>query len=263
MWFPLTGPTCQNPIFPIPWTLQGQSNESTRHHTSHWYMGTPHLFSMLLKGVFYLLWGNSLQSVACFQTIFSNGISWSFVGEIWVFGNNKCLLEPSLVNILGNEAEKYCSVSKMENTIHLMFLSGPFSSGPQVSGTRIVTPNEVSHTFWNLHTPYAETSVAPLNGKQLCPLVCFVPLFGPSSEQRCIIQCFLHREFSWGRSCFSGQLLFGIQKTIPKLHIHIFNWAETILPLSPYSLHTIALPLSGFDPRVRTILFSNTIPVIQ
>lgn len=82
---------------------------------------------------------------------------------------------------------------RLRNTVlhqkcRVQFISS-FSSGSQVSGTRIVIANEISHAFRNLQTPYAELSVAPLNGKQLRPLVCFVPLFGPLSEQGCIIQC--------------------------------------------------------------------------
>lgn len=59
------------------------------------------------------------------------------------FGNNQRVLEPSLVNNLGKEAEKYCSASKMERTIPLIFQAGLCSSGSQVSGTRRVIPNEI------------------------------------------------------------------------------------------------------------------------
>lgn len=181
------------------------------------------------------------------------------------FGNNKCLLEPSLENDLGGDAEKYCSIVEMENTIHLIFPSGPFSSGPQVSGTRIVTPNKISHVYQNLHTPYTEQSVAPLNGEQLHPLIWFVPLFGPSSEQRFIMQSFLHCEFSRGHSCFCCQLLFGIQKTIPNCTSASLIEPKPFwgLPFFPSALHRITLPLSGFDPKVRTGLFFNAVPVIQ
>lgn len=107
--------------------------------------------------------------------------------------------------------------------LRLIYLNGYSGVGGHLQFTLQIHLRSISHAFQNLPTPYAEWSVAPLNGEQLRPLVCFVPLCGPLSEQRCIIQCFLHWEFSWGRSCFCCQLLFWIQKTIPRVHIHIFN----------------------------------------
>lgn len=176
-------------------------------------------FPVLLQRFQHLLFGDSLLSIVYFQNTFSNGKSWSFVGESWVL---------ETINVYCSQVWGITWVMKLRNTvlhqkmeriIHLIFQSDPFSSGSQVSGTKIVVPNEISRAFQNLHTPYAEQSVSVLNGKQLCPLVCFVPLFCPLSEERCIIQCFSLCEFSWGHSCFCCQLLFWIQTTILKLHI--------------------------------------------
>lgn len=247
-------PTCYNSIFTIFWKLHNQGSKGPGITHPHWCRGIPNARSpnVTQRSFAPPSGGFSADSVACFQKYLQEWHIFVLCGRDLSIGNNKCLLEPSLVNDLGNKAEKWYSKSKMESTIHLILQSSPFSSGSQVSGTRIVVPYEISHAFQNLPTPYAEWSVAPLNGEQLRPLVCFVPLCGPLSEQRCIIQCFLHWEFSWGRSCFCCQLLFWIQKTIPRVHIHIFNWAVAILmppflPLSPYPLLTTTLLLSGFD----------------
>lgn len=219
-------------------------------------------FQRYSKDFLPLLSGDSLQSLTYFQNLFSNGTSSSFAGEIWVLETVHVHWSQVWWIPWALKLRKNVSASEMESTIHLIIQSASCSSGSQASGTRIVVPNEIARAFRNLHTPYAERSVAPLNGKQLCPLVCFVPLFGPLSEQRRRIQCFLHREFSWGHSCFCCQLLFWIQKTIPKLRTCIPNWTEAILtpphlPLSSYPLHSISLPLSGFDPGVRIVLLTR------
>lgn len=225
-------------------------------------MGTRGPYSQCYSKDFLPLpFGDTLQSTAYFQNLFSRGTSLSFAGEIWVWETTNVYWSQVWWIPWALKLRKPVSASEMEGAVHLIFQSASCSSGSQASGTRIVIPNEIACAFRNLHTPYAERSVAPLNGKQLCPLVCFVPLFGPLSEQRCWIQRFLHCESSWGHSRFRRQLLFWIQKTIPRLRIRIPNWTEAILtppvlPLSPYPLHTICLPLSGFDPRVRIVLLT-------
>lgn len=111
-----------------------------------------------------------------------------------------------------------------------------------------------SRAFRNLHTPYAERSVAPLNGKQLRPLVCFVPLFGPLSEQRRGIRCLLHREFSGAIHVSVDCSEFGRLAPVEPEHLPVLTPPR--LPLSPYPLLTLSLPLFGLDPRVRTVLLT-------
>lgn len=82
MQFPLTAPQPTAQSSPL-WKFHKQGNQSTRHHMPQGYLGTPHPFPMEPKN-FHTFLVDPLQPVAYFQTVFSNGLSLSFVGEIWV-----------------------------------------------------------------------------------------------------------------------------------------------------------------------------------
>lgn len=254
MGFPLTGPLRPQPN--LPCCLKAPGSPRTP-----WHMGTLCPYSQChSKDFLPLLSGDSLQTIAYFQNLFGNSISLSFAGEIWVL---------ETINVPWSQVwwipwtlklRKNVPAPEMESTIHLIFQSASCSSGSQASGTRRVIPNEISCAFRNLHTPYAERSVAPLNGKQLYPLVCFVPLFGPLSEQRHGIRCLLHREFSGGHSCFCW--LFWIRETSP-------SWTRA--PPRPNTFLSSPLPLSPAHPLPASLgfrsqgkdCFVNTIPLIQ
>lgn len=128
-------------------------------------------------------------------------------------GNNKRLLEPSLVNNSGDEAAKYCPASKMQSTIHLVILIW-------LPGLR----HENSHCKWDLPCiPESPNTICwaecgSLEWQTITSTCLFCSIIWPLVWTR------MHNPvFSWGHSCFCCQQLFRIQKTTPKLHIHIFT----------------------------------------